>query len=360
MRRLLRFLFRLTLLGLLLAAAAAAGAGYLLQKRLAEPYASHHGEADVEVTRGASVPAILDRLEAAGVLRDPWLARLVLIHQLGDPPLLAGEYRFDEPMTTRQVLDKLIRGDVLTYPVTVIEGLTLEETADALAAAGFGAHQALLREMRDPARIADLDPEAESLEGYLFPDTYSFARTATEATIVDAMVETFRRRFAALPTAAEGQERSLRELVTLASIVEKEAQLADERPIIAGVYANRLARGIGLYADPTIIFAKKLEGTWDGNLRKPDLQMDSPYNTYRYPGLPPGPICSPGFASLTAARAPADVPYIYFVSRNDGSHVFATTLAEHNRNVNEWQRRYWRRRWAEEKKGAKAPTGKPE
>jgi UPF0755 protein len=138
-------------------------------------------------------------------------------------------------------------------------------------------------------------------------------------------------------------------VVTLASIVEKEARLAEERATIGGVYANRLARGIALYADPTVIYALKSQGTWDGNLRRPDLQLDSPYNTYRYPGLPPGPICSPGLASLRAAAAPAEVPYLYFVGRNDGSHVFAETLSEHNRNVDEWQRRYWRRRWAEDR-----------
>jgi UPF0755 protein len=141
----------------------------------------------------------------------------------------------------------------------------------------------------------------------------------------------------------------VREIVTLASIVEKEAQLDGERATIAGVYSNRLRRGIALYADPTVIFALKLYGRWDGNIRKSDLAMDSPYNTYLYPGLPPGPICSPSVRSLVAAAEPADVPYLYFVSRNDGSHVFAATLGEHNRNVEKWQRRYWRERWAKER-----------
>ena len=138
--------------------------------------------------------------------------------------------------------------------------------------------------------------------------------------------------------------RDVRRVVTLASIVEKEATLDEERPLIAGVYANRLRRGEGLYADPTIIYGLKLEGTWDGNLRRADLRRDGPYNTYVRSGLPPSPICSPGRASLEAAAAPADVPYLFFVSRNDGSHVFAETLQEHNRNVNQWQRRYWRER----------------
>jgi UPF0755 protein len=210
--------------------------------------------------------------------------------------------------------------------------------------------------MRDPAPVADLDPAAPDLEGYLFPDTYAFARGVPEREVVAALVANFRRRWTAsvAPLLAgarvAGAPSAPREVVTLAAIVEKEARLAEERPLIAGVYANRLARGIALYADPTVIYALKLRGTWDGNLRRPDLQLDSPYNTYRYPGLPPGPICSPGLASLAAAAAPADVPYLYFVGRNDGSHVFAETLAEHNRNVEEWQRRYWRERWSGEQK----------
>ncbi len=202
--------------------------------------------------------------------------------------------------------------------------------------------------MRSPARILDLDPDAADLEGYLFPDTYSFARGAGEDQIVDLMVSTFRRNWEEVLAARSDVEPDPRELVTLASIVEKEALLDDERPLIAGVYRNRLRRGIALYADPTVIYALKLRGTWDGNLRRPDLELDSPYNTYRYPGLPPGPICSPGLASLLAAADPAQTDYLYFVSRNDGTHVFASTLREHNRNVERWQRRYWRERWRRE------------
>jgi UPF0755 protein len=342
MKRLLRLIIRSIAIAILLGVLAAAGAGYWAYDRLTTPYAGHGGSVEIAVGPGTDAGTILRRLEAVGVLRESWLARLYLIYRLGDPPLLAGEYRFEGALTVDQALEKLIRGTVMTHPVTVIEGLTLEDTADALVQAGFGEREALLAEMRNPSRIADLDPEAETLEGYLFPDTYSFARGATPARMVDTMVDTFRRRFG-------GDANRLRALVTLASIIEKEAQLNEERPIIAGVYTNRLTRGIALYADPTVIFAKKLEGSWDGNLRKADLKMDSPYNTYRYPGLPPGPICSPGLASLEAARAPAQVPFLYFVSRNDGSHVFAATLSEHNRNVNEWQRRYWRKRWAAER-----------
>lgn len=299
---------------------------------------------EIEVPSGMSALAIYARLEAAGVLADARLARLFHRLVMKEAPLQAGEYRFERPLTPRQVFDKLVNGEVILEQVTVIEGLTFMETADLLAARGFGDRDELIRLMSDPAPIRDLDPEATNLEGYLFPDTYSFPRRRTERQVVDAMVTNFRRQAAALLAG-----RDVRRLVTLASIVEKEATLDEERPLIAGVYANRLRLRMGLYADPTIIYGLKLEGRWDGNLRRADLRRDGPYNTYMRPGLPPSPICSPGRASLRAAAEPADVPYVYFVSKNDGSHVFAESLREHNRNVDRWQRRYWRERRQEQR-----------
>ncbi|HXT51316.1 MAG TPA: endolytic transglycosylase MltG, partial [Thermoanaerobaculia bacterium] len=207
---------------------------------------------------------------------------------------------------------------------------------------------AFLALMRDAKPIADLDSHAEDLEGYLFPDSYTFPADTRPPEIVEAMVANFRRRWRSevAPHFRADGGRTLREVTTLASIVEKEAKAATERPLIAAVYANRLERGMGLFADPTVIFALKRLGRWDGNIRKADLALDSPYNTYRYAGLPPGPICSSGTGALVAAAAPADVPYLYFVSKNDGTHVFAATLDEHNKNVATWQRRYWRDRRA--------------
>ncbi len=315
---------------------------------------------NITVAPGSGARQILRQLEESGVLDDARLARLYLVYRLGDPPLHAGEYAFEGSATGPEVLAKLIEGRVVTHPVTIIEGLTLEETAAHLASRGFGDEVAFLSAMRNPALIADLDPAADDLEGYLFPDTYSFARGTSEEEIVATLVRTFHQRWQRHiePLLEAGSPRGIRlgpnvgsrELVILASIVEKEASATGERPLVAAVYANRLTRGIALYADPTIIFALKRSGHWDGNLRRADLKLDSPYNTYRYPGLPPGPIASPGLASLRAAAAPADEPYLYFVSRNDGTHVFARTLGEHNRNVQRWQRQYWRQRRAEERK----------
>ena len=355
----MRWLKRLFLLGLL-AVLAVAGLGAWAWQELQTPFRAWEGEElIVDVRSGQGAGSILNRLESEGVLADSRLARLYLIHVLKDPPLIAGEYRFTEALDVPGVLAKLTRGEIITYPVTLIEGLTREETADTLAAQGFGERDLFLRAANDPSLIADLDPEAEHLEGYLYPDTYHFARGISEAEIVATLVRTFRRRWQrdVEPRLAPNDPRTPREVVVLASIVEKEALLDTERPMIAGVYAHRLRRGIALYADPTVIYAKKLLGTWDGNLRRPDLKLDSPYNTYVYPGLPPGPICSPAVKSLQAAAVPEKTRNLYFVSRNDGSHIFAETLSEHNRNVQVWQKQYWRDRWAAERKQA-AESGK--
>jgi peptidoglycan lytic transglycosylase G len=330
--------------------------------KLQRPYKGYEGpEKLVTVEPGAGASQILQRLEGQGVLADSKLARTYLIYFLRDPKIQAGEYRFRGPLTTAQVLRMLVHGDTVTRSVTIIEGLTLEEIADQLARAKLGRREVLLDLMRSPGLVAQLDPDAPDLEGYLFPETYHFASGTGEREIVETLVRTFRQRFDSevRPLLTQGPPaRTVRQVVTLASIVEKEARIPSERPLIAAVYRNRLDRGIGLAADPTVIYALKRLGRWNGNLRRDDLRMDSPYNTYRYAGLPPGPICSPGLASLAAAAAPADVPYLYFVSRNDGSHVFAQTLQEHNRNVELWQRRYWRNRWAEERRQGRTSGGR--
>jgi len=335
---------RIVMLLLVLALAGAGAAAWLGWRQIHRPYRGFIAPVDVEIAPGTGAGEILLQLEDAGVLADHRLARIHLALE-GNPPLQAGTYRFAEALTVPQAVRKLVTGDVLQTEATVREGLSLEETATVLATQGLGERDVLMRLMHDPSPIRDLDGEAETLEGYLFPESYRFPVGVDERTVVLKMVETFRARWEArvLPLLGPGAERSLRDVVILASIVEKEARLPEERPLISAVYDNRLRQGIALYADPTVIFALKRRGDWDGNIRKPDLGLEDPYNTYVNPGLPPGPICSPGLSSLEAAAAPAEVPYLYFVSRNDGSHVFSSTYREHRRNVQEWQRDYWRR-----------------
>jgi UPF0755 protein len=327
------------------------------------------GEAFVEVPPGAAVAAIARRLEAAGIVERAWIFRVAVWQRGAALSLKAGEYRFDRPLSPVQVVDKLVRGDVYLRTITFPEGLTMAEMAEIFAAQGFGSAADFLKAAGDAALLGDLDPAAGDLEGYLFPDTYALPRRAAARDLVALMIRRFRdvtgahgASGGALGERARQAGRTVREVVTLASLVEKETSRDEERPIVAGVYANRLRLGMGLQCDPTVIYALKRQGKWTGNLTRRDLQVESPYNTYRYAGLPPGPIAAPGRASLEAALAPAEVPYLYFVSRNDGSHVFATTLEEHNRNVRQFQILYFRELRARERErertaGASRPDG---
>jgi UPF0755 protein len=330
---------------LLVMGLAAGAAAWWMYARIVEP---HRGYADAEVfvdiPAGSGPATIADRLVAAGVVRDAWTFRAALVVSGRARQLRAGEYRFDAPMHALDVIDKLARGDVYRRLLTFREGLTIPDMAQVFEARGFGSAEAFRQAAANAALIADLDPAAADLEGYLFPETYALARGTTAAALVGQMVEHFKTALTPeLRTAAGAAGLSVRQLVTLASLVEKETAVAEERPIVAAVYANRLRIGMGMQADPTVIYALQQAGRYDGNLTRENLKFDSPYNTYRYAGLPPGPIAAPGRASLEAAARPAEVDYLYFVSRNDGSHVFAATLAEHNRNVRTWQVEYFRR-----------------
>lgn len=327
---------------LFLAAAAGAAWGYFELK------ASHRGfagaEVFVDIPHGASVSTIASRLADAGVVAHPLIFRAAVRRAGLGAKLQAGEYRFSEAATPGAIAQRLARGDVYTRTVTFREGLTIWEMAEVFESGGFGTRDDFLREARDVARIRAIDPDASSLEGYLFPDTYQLPRAAGAKGAVDAMVAGFLRAFDTdLRAAAAARGLSPREVVTIASLVEKETAAPDERPIVSAVYQNRLRIRMGLQCDPTVIYALLLAGRWHGNLTRENLRIASPYNTYRYAGLPPGPIAAPGRASLEAAVKPATVPYLYFVSRNDGTHVFATTLTEHNRNVQLWQVRYFRK-----------------
>ena len=331
---------RLAILLTALAALGAAAAWWGYQ-RLATPYQGFSGdEVIVELPSGTSVSAMAETLAGAGIVRDPVTFRVAARLSGHERRLQAGEYRFSGPATSFEVVERIARGDVLVRPITFREGMTIGEMADHFEASGFGTAQAFIEAAGRVELVRDFDPDAADLEGYLFPSTYSLARSTSADQLVEAMVGTFRTAMTpALQAEAESLGMTIREVVTLASVVERETGHPEERPMVAAVFRNRLRIGMPLQTDPTVIYAMMQSGRWDGNIRRSDLQMDHPYNTYRNPGLPPGPIAAPGLASIEAVLRPADVPYLYFVSRNDGTHVFASTLAEHNRNVVEWQLR---------------------
>jgi UPF0755 protein len=306
-----------------------------------QPYKGYAGEEQfVDIPPGSGPGAIGRRLSDAGVIRDLMSFRIEILRSGSGRRLQAGEYRFDRPMTVKEVIAKIARGEVYLQPITFREGLTFREMAALYESKGFGAAAEFIAAASDARLIHELDPAARDLEGYLFPDTYNMTRHTTAAQLVERMVGGFDKVLTPeLRAAARDHGMTVRQLVTLASIVEKETAKPEERPIVAGVYVNRLRIGMGLQADPTVIYALLRVNRYDGNLTRDNLQFDSPYNTYRYRGLPPGPIASPGRASIEAAANPADVPYVYFVSRGDGSHVFAATLEEQNRNVYEYQKK---------------------
>ena len=336
MKKLVGFLV-LVLVGACIAAA-------LIYTRVNQPYRGYSGaEQFVEIPPGTGSMPIGERLVAAGVVRDIATFRTALWMSNQGRHLKAGEYRFDREMTPLAIIDKIARGDVHVITVTFPEGLTVAEMARIAESHGLGTAASFVRAAKDPAPIRHLDPAATDLEGYLFPETYALPRRSDAATLVRMMAARFEKVFTPeLRQAAAARNLTVRQAVTLAAIVEKETAKADERPLVAAVYTTRLRIGMPLQCDPTVIYGLIKAGRYDGNLHKDDLSFDSPYNTYRYPGLPPGPIASPGRASLAAAVHPADADYLYFVSRNDGSHAFARTLEEHNRNVQRYQVQYFR------------------
>ena len=330
---------------ILLIAAILAGAAWLYFVA-GRPYKGYDAaEQFVEIAPGSSSASMAGTLERAGVVPSAASFRTAVWLRGSGRRLQAGEYRFDRPMSPREVVEKLERGEVFLQPLTFREGLTIKQMAAIFEQQGFGPAAEFVAAASNPERIKALDPVAPDLEGYLFPDTYTLPRKISAEQLVNRMVARFEQSLTpAVRDQAAARGLSLRELVTLASLVEKETAKGEERPLVAAVYSNRLTIGMGLQCDPTVIYALERAGRYTGNLTRENLKFDSPYNTYRYAGLPPGPIAAPGKASLEAAADPADVPYLYFVSRNDGSHAFATTLEEHNKNVHQWQVLYFRER----------------
>lgn len=298
-----------------------------------------HPEAVVTIDPGSSVARIAAQLDAAGVIPDPQLFRwFVRLRGVGKS-LKAGEYVFPDGLSFLEVCRRLERGESRVFRISLPEGWTMRQIAEYLAAQPFampGFAEAFLAACRDPALIARLGiADAATLEGYLFPETYDLHRPKDADAVVDRLVAEFHKRLTpAMVARAQALGLTVHQLVTLASIIEKETAAAAERPLVSSVFHNRLKQGIPLASDPTVIYGLP---NYDGNIHKSDLANPHPYNTYVHAGLPPGPIANPGLASLEAALHPATTDYLFFVSRNDGTHAFATTYAEHVRNVQKYQ-----------------------
>src|SRR3990170_8979815 len=289
----------------------------------------------VSIERGMSFRVIAENLEKAGVVRDAdsfsFAARILGAYK----KVKAGEYEFTTNMTPMEVLEYLVKGRVKRYLVTVPEGYNIIEIASALEEAGLVRRQVFIARALDPGLVKSLGLSGPTMEGYLFPDTYAFNKGMSADEMIARMVERFRKVFSEFEFEQEKSGMSMRKVVTLASIIEKETGAPSERDIISAVFHNRLKKGIRLQSDPTVIYGIPF---FDGNIKKQHLAMKSPYNTYVNFGLPPGPIANPGKDSISAALRPAKADYLYFVSRNDGSHQFSKSLKEHNKAVNQFQR----------------------
>jgi UPF0755 protein len=275
-------------------------------------------------------------LKKAGVIRSALAFRVFhVVHP--KLTLKAGEYRFERSDRMPQVYRRIARGDIYFHVVTIPEGYTMFDIAKAMEDAKLGSAADFLKIFQSQTEmISDLAPQAKSLEGYLFPNTYEFTRTQTRMEMVTAMVHQFRlvaQQIGLATTPDSDVNKDVNKVVTMASIVEKETAVPEERPLVASVYYNRLAQKVALDADPSVIYAELLNGSYTGALHHADLAVNSPYNTYRFPGLPPGPIGNPGKSALEAALHPETSEYLYFVADGNGHHRFARSLEEHNRNV---------------------------
>lgn len=278
---------------------------------------------------------IARELQHDGIIRSAD-AFLLLHYVQGLGSLKAGEYKFESPANALEVRRRILRGDVYTRTVQVPEGYNIYDIAAVVEQAGLGSAGDFVTAAKgDLFLIKDLDPNAQSLEGYLFPDTYHFTRIDTSHEIVAGMVHRFRQEAQKIGLL---RKADVHRIVTVASIVEKETAVPDERPLVAGVYNNRIEKNMLLGADPSVVYAALVAGRYRGTIYQSDLQFDSPYNTYKYAGLPPGPIANPGAASLEAAMNPAHTDYLYFVSDNNGHHRFSRTAEEHERNVAAYRR----------------------
>lgn len=296
----------------------------------------------VVIPEGSTYQQVAAILKREHLIRSRWAFLLLGKTRAIDRKIHPGEYELDGSMAPKEILTKLLTGRVILHPVTIPEGYTLAQIAEGLAAQNVTDTTEFTKLVRDRPFITTLGIEADSLEGYLFPETYSFPRGTKAKDVIKAMVDGLHHVWGSdLQAQAVRMNLSLHQVLTLASVIEKETGAKEERELIAAVFHNRLRKKIPLQSDPTVIYGL---AAFDGNIHKRDLSSLSPYNTYRVQGLPPGPIGSPGVHSLRAALFPAQASYLYFVSRNDGTHHFSSTLAEHNQAVEKYQKQPFRKR----------------
>ncbi len=325
---------------LLVVLAAAAAAGYVWYS-IEKPYGKIPAEGMyVDIPHGASRRAAAHILKKAGVIRNSFAFEFYA-RRHPKRTLQAGEYFFDHSQAGKEIFWKLANGEVYQQPFTVREGETIYDIARDLEAAKYMAADDFLKAAEDPTEIKDLFPEARTLEGFLFPATYNLPKHAPAEELTGMMVRKFREALAnVLPNGNTGSNPpvSIGSVVTLASLVERETPKPDERRLVAGAFTNRLEKNMPLQCDPTVIYALQMDDEYNGTLRLRDLRLNSPYNTYRNRGLPPGPIGNPGEVALRAALHPALTDYLYFVANTQGGHFFASTLAEHNKNVAKYHR----------------------
>ena len=290
---------------------------------------------------GSTFQFVAALLEREGLIKSRAVFVLIGKSQSADRKVQAGEYELNPGMTPAEILSKLLNGEVLLHSLTIPEGLTITQIADVVSQQGLTDRVEFLRLAKDRAFVASLGIKAETLEGYLYPDTYRFPRPIEAREVLVAMVEQLRQVVGPdLLARMQELKMTMHEVLTLASVIEKETGAGGERPEISAVFHNRLKKHIPLQSDPTVIYGLP---AFDGNLHKKDLSSPSPYNTYRVQGLPPGPIANPGIQAIRATLYPSDSRFLYFVSRNDGTHQFSATLIEHNKAVEKYQKRPFRR-----------------
>jgi UPF0755 protein len=320
------------------------GGAVWLRNEIYAPYQHDAAKKIITIEPGASTASIVARLYEEGVLKHEWPTRVWLRFLPNGKRFKAGDYEFKSPISPREVIDQLTKGSVNTRQFTIPEGYNRFDIGRMLHGLGLkepapSSLEDMQSLFKNTSLIADIDPQAPTLEGYLFPDTYDYTPNTKRAQLVEAMVKRFREVYTSeIQARTEEMKMTTRQAVTMASLIEKEARVDSERELISSVFHSRLKIRMPLACDPTVIYAAILAGRYRGKIYQSDLDRDSPYNTYRRAGLPPGPIASPGKRSLHAALNPADTEYLYFVvdaQKNDGSHKFSATSAAHERAVKE-------------------------